>query len=211
MEDWRPMHGQVMKNFILYLNRSFARSRGKFILKGGTSLMFCYGLTRFSEDIDLDALDTKSGIEPVVRNFTKECGFTYRVAKDTQTVKRYMIHYGGKKPLKIEISYRRARIAQDEYCVINGILVYNIQSLLAFKINAYNGRDKIRDLFDVVFICKNYWNCMNSILQFQVMDALSYKGLEHFDYIIKTQKDDLIDNNVLANEFLDLYFKLGLN
>lgn len=55
MCDWRIMHGNIIKSFILFLNSM----SNQYILKGGTSLMLCYGLTRFSEDIDLDALCTK--------------------------------------------------------------------------------------------------------------------------------------------------------
>lgn len=204
--DWREQHGAVLRNFVLFLN---SRSKS-FILKGGTSLMLCYGLTRFSEDIDLDALNTSRGLVSEVDTFCKLNNFSYRTVKDTKTVKRYMIHYGGIKPLKVEISYRRRSIAVSEYTVINGILVYTIPSILVLKLNAYNGRDKLRDLYDVVFICKNYWGMLPQTLKLQVADALSYKGLEHFDYITKTQSDDLIDKSVLANEFLELYNALGL-
>lgn len=205
MYDWRVMHGNVIKSFILFLNRK----SNQYILKGGTSLMLCYGLTRFSEDIDLDALCSKS-IEQIVNDFCRLNNYTFRVAKDTNTVKRYMIHYGGSKPLKVEILYRRKIIEPCEYTIINNILVYNICSIMSFKLNAYNNRDKLRDLFDVVFIAKNYWNALPQSLRLQLVDALSFKGLEHFDYIIKTQSDELIDNSVLADEFLDLYNKLGL-
>ena len=116
-----------------------------YVLKGGTSLMLCYNLTRFSDDIDLDEFDYD--IEQIVRDFCTFNGFNYRVAKDTPTVKRYMIHYGGEKPLKVEISYRIKEINfACETSIINGILVYNIQNILLMKLNAYSGRDKIRDL-----------------------------------------------------------------
>ena len=206
MQDWRILHGKVLKAFILALNKK----SNSYILKGGTSLMLCYGLTRFSEDIDLDAYYTSRGIEDIVNAFCQANNFTYRVAKDTNTVKRYMIHYGSNKPLKIEISYRRKNIDSSEFTIINGILVYTISSILTFKLNAYNQRDKIRDLYDVVFICKNYWYCIPKTLQLQLVDSLSYKGLEHFDYLISTQQDELIDSVVLGNEFLDLYNRLGL-
>lgn len=117
---------------------------------------------------------------------------------------------GGNKPLKVEISYRRKVIEPCEYTIINNILVYNICSIMFFKLNAYNNRDKIRDLFDIVFVAKNYWNILPQSLRLQLVDALSFKGLGHFDYLIKTQSDELIDNSVLADEFLDLYNKLGL-
>lgn len=206
MQDWRIFQGKVLKAFVLALNK---RSNS-YILKGGTSLMLCYGLTRFSEDISLDAYHIIKGIEDIVNAFCQANSFTYRVAKDTNTVKRYMIYYGSNKPLKVEISYRRKNIDSSEFTIVNGILVYTISSILTFKLNAYNQRDKIRDLYDVVFICKNYWSCIPKTLQLQLVDSLSYKGLEHFDYLISTQQDELIDSVVLGNGFLDLYNKLGL-
>lgn len=50
MKDWRPEHGKTIYSFLEYLNK---RS-DNFILKGGTALLTCYELDRFSEDIDLD-------------------------------------------------------------------------------------------------------------------------------------------------------------
>ena len=202
----RQLHANVIISFIHTLN-----SRTKnYILKGGTSLMLCYGLDRFSEDIDLDAFNTKEGIEPFVQEFCKSYKYTYRVAKNTETVKRYMIHYGSDKPLKVEISYRRSKISQTEVTNINNILVYTIENLLTFKLNAYNSRDKIRDLYDVTFICRTYWNYLSDMQKTAVQDALSYKGLDYFDMLIRTQADELIDSNKLASDFLDLYAKLGL-
>lgn len=206
--DWRDLHGRVLKDFIIYLNRMCSN----YILKGGTSLMLCYGLNRFSEDIDLDALHTTKGIEGIVNNFCQQNGFTYRMAKNTATVKRCFIHYSqDSKPLKIEISYRRNQIAAEEYTRSNnGILVYTIQRLLALKLSAYANRDKIRDLFDVVFICKNYWDLIPQALRIQAADAFEYKGIEHFDYLIKTQADELINTDVLCSDFLTVYSMLGL-
>ena len=47
---WREKHLHVIIAFLQALNVRTA----SYILKGGTALMLCYGLTRFSEDIDLD-------------------------------------------------------------------------------------------------------------------------------------------------------------
>ncbi len=41
-------------------------------------------------------------------------------------------------------------------------------------------------------------------------DALSFKGLEQFDYLLKTQTDELIDNEKLGVDFLDMFDQLGL-
>lgn len=197
-----------MVNFIIFLNK-YSKS---YILKGSTSLIVCYNSDRFPEDINLDALCSKNDdIIDIINNFCKQNNLNYRIAKNTDTVKRCMIHYNGKKPLKIEVSYRRKNIACTEYTIINNILVYTIQSLLMFKLNAYLNRDKIRDLYDITFICKNYTNYIPKELYTQLSNAISYKGIEYFDYIISTQSDELIDNDKLASDFLEMFYWLGLN
>ena len=84
---WRIRHKEIMVDFLSYLNSSSCN----YILKGGTSLLLCYNLTRFSEDIDLDGLDKK--FFTIVKNFiklysNKYYGLSFRIAKDTETVKR---------------------------------------------------------------------------------------------------------------------------
>jgi hypothetical protein len=41
-------------------------------------------------------------------------------------------------------------------------------------------------------------------------NALEYKGVEQFDYMIETQPDELIDSDKLASDFLMMFDKLGL-
>lgn len=205
--DWRDAHYNIMYNFLQFLNASC----DAYILKGGTSLLMCYGLDRFSEDIDLDALPSKNSITSCIEAFCRLNNIQYRIAKDTNMVKRFMLHYGGAKPLKIEVSYRRGtNIPVSDYTKINGVLVYTIQCIALLKIGAYMNRDRIRDLYDVVFIFRNYGSVMpQSTISF-LGSCLAQKGLAYFDYIIKTQSDGLIDNDKLASDFLDLYFNLGL-
>lgn len=202
--DWRQSHRIVIEQFIKYIDSI----SDKFILKGGTSLMLCYGLDRFSEDIDLDGFDTE--IIDIVDTFCKLNGYKYNINKNTNTVKRCMIHYGGLKPLKIETSYRLKNLNTDVINNINGILVYNIQSILAMKLSAYSNRDKIRDLYDVVFIGLNYWPQLDQGLIMLLTNTLMYKGIEQFDYIIRTQSDELINNEKLADGFLTLWNRLGI-
>lgn len=206
--NWQKKHGIVIKDFLNYLNNN----TDNYILKGGTSLMMCYNLDRFSEDIDLDSTD-KHTIKKIVDDFCKINNYKYRVAKDTDTVKRYMIDYGNElkqKPLKIEISYRQRLIDEERHKKVNNIRVYNIDDLCLMKASAYNSRDKIRDLYDISFICNNYWDELSKQSKTVVRNALEYKGLEQFDYLIRTQKDELIDSDKLASDFLFLYDKLDL-
>jgi len=204
--DWRITHGETINEFLQYMNKQSS----DYILKGGTSLMTCYGLDRFSEDIDLDCVHSAK-IKTIVDDFCNIRGYTYRVAKDTNTVKRFMINYGNdRKPLKIEVSYRKKIIEPSEYTRISGITVYNIDDICRMKMNAYISRDKIRDLYDLSFICKNYWDSLSNNTIKSLRDCISFKGLEQFDYLIKTQSDELINNDKLAEDFLIMYDKLGL-
>ena len=50
MKDWKELHEKILISYLLLLNKQ----TDQFILKDGTALSRCYGLDRFSEDIDLD-------------------------------------------------------------------------------------------------------------------------------------------------------------
>jgi predicted nucleotidyltransferase component of viral defense system len=204
-KEWQIKHSEVISSFLKHLNSQ----TDDFILKGGTALMACYGLDRFSEDIYLDGKNESIG--KYVADFCEKENFSFRVAKDTDTVKRYMIHYGDiGKPLKIEVSFRKKAIAHDEFTKIDDITVYTIDNLCAMKVNAYIGRDKLRDLYDLSFICKRYWDTLPAALKIVIRNAIEHKGIEQFDYITREQQDDLIDKDKLADDFLTLYDKLGL-
>lgn len=204
-EDWRPEHGRTISAFLEYLN---SESDG-FILKGGTALMACYELDRFSEDIDLDG--KRRNLEDFVKRFCETEGFLYCVVEDTDIVKRYMVNYGKmRKPLKIEASFRRKEIDTNEITVVNGIRVYKIEDLCIMKTNAYSSRDRIRDLYDITFICNNYYDQLSAKTISLLRSAIEYKGIEQFDYIIKDQHDDLINEEKLAGDFLSMLDKLGL-
>lgn len=198
-------HKVVIDDFLKALNTQ----TDNYVLKGGTSLMECYNLDRFSEDIDLDSTDYET-IEKIVKSYCDTKGFDYFHKKDTPTVQRFTIHYGSEKPLKVEVSYRKESIDEDDVVKINGVNVYKIDVIASQKIGAYSSRDKLRDLYDVTFICNNYWDELDKKTKSQIQNAIEYKGLEHFDYIVDTQSDPLIDNDKLANDFLNMFDKLGL-
>ena len=183
----------------------------KFILKGGTALMLCYALNRFSEDIDLDGAPGWN-IIPIIEKFCKLKGYVCRVGKDTKTVQRCFINYGNiESPLKIEVSFRRRELdTRDIIMYSDSIFVYGIESLLSMKLAAYSGRDKLRDIYDVTFICLNYWSSLSPLLRDMARSVLSYKELEYVNYILQEQSDELIDKDKLLSDFLTLLDKLGL-
>lgn len=135
-----------------------------------------------------------------------------RIAKDTDTVKRVFISYGNSEEnrLKVEVSYRKKTIALNETTRINGITVYSIDRLAAMKTIAYMGRDRIRDLYDIAFICNNYFEQLSASTKNDLTDAFGYKGLEAFDYLIQTEQDPLINKEKLAEDFLKTWDKLEL-
>lgn len=209
MEDWMVSHKKLITEFLSYL---FANSQD-FVLKGGTSLMLCYGLDRFSEDIDFDGFGRgKETFFILVDRFVtmSNGSMSYRIGKDTDMVKRVFIHYKGSKPLKVEVSFRRARVMQDEVSVINGMLVYTIPMLFMMKINSFSGRDKIRDLYDIVFMYHNYKNYLNGTLLSSLSDVVAFKGVEYVDFLLKNQGDKLVNADLLAEKFMYMYYDLGL-
>ncbi len=158
-KDWQTNHGNFIEAFLLFLNKQ----TDQFVLKGGTALSLCYGLDRFSEDIDLDG--RKQDIKEIVKRFCVNHGVNFRVAKDTETVKRCIIDYGNDiHPLKIEVSYRNKNLdleeASKDWTQISGIKVYGIDALARMKAMAYQGRDKIRDLYDLSFIVNNFFEAI---------------------------------------------------
>ena len=129
------------------------------VLKGGTALLLCYGLDRFSEDLDFDApkkLNLESRLKHALRPATESLRLTR--TKDTETVQRYRIEYASGDTLgrlKVEISCRD-EIREDEVIVRSGIRTYGAARLIAQKLRALEGRTAARDLYDVHFLARNF-------------------------------------------------------
>lgn len=204
-----PLHKKVIIDFLNYLNSQ----TDQFILKGGTALMLCYGLDRFFEDIDLDGF--KQIPREIIRRFCTSRRYSFTNTKDTQTVKRYMIDCGipGTK-LKIEVYYRNKAINNDDSKIYSdpfgkNVRVYKLDPITDRKIYAYLYRDKIRDLYDLCFLVKNYYDKLSEPIKSRLSDVFLYKGFEYVGYLVKTQKDSLINGEKLSNDFLDVYDRLG--
>ena len=169
-DSWRTKHKVVIDSFLEFLNKK----TDEYILKGGTALMTCYGLNRFSEDIDLDGKHRKDIIS-IIDEYCKVNNYSFRIGKETDTVKRCFIDYGdiGHK-LKVEASFRRKDFDDSEIKTINGITVYSINELCIQKSGAYAARDRIRDLFDLTFITNQYYNELNPFVRSTLRNAISY-------------------------------------
>ncbi len=209
--DWTEKHKQVITSFLKYLNETSC----KHILKGGTALYMCYNLDRFSEDIDLDYLPDENiksdeTIISICNKFCSKAGYECRVAKNTDTVKRCMIHYDANKLLKVEVSYRSSFISESQYTVIDDILVYTIAKMASLKTAAFQARNKIRDIWDISFIVCNYFEMLSDTIRDSIRTAFIYKGLDYVDYIIDNQSDQLIDSGLLVDKYLEASSILGI-
>lgn len=203
-------HRKIIESFLSFINAS----PSPYVLKGGTSLMECYGLDRFSEDVDMDcprAPSNPDGFKRRIERFCGSFGYSVRIAKNTDTVSRAFIRYDeALNPLKIEISYRRSCIDEESVTTVNGIRVYTISEIAIQKAGAYLARDKIRDLYDLAFIVNNFRDELSVGALSAVTNALEYKDLDQFDYLMRTQDDPLIDKGKLADDFLSAFDNLGL-
>ncbi|MCL2008928.1 MAG: nucleotidyl transferase AbiEii/AbiGii toxin family protein [Synergistaceae bacterium] len=158
------------------------------ILKGGTSLLLTRGLDRFSEDMDFDL--TPGTVTDFQKHILKAAESVkldidcINVKKNTETTKRYMVHYQSaftKQPdvLKIECSMRH-EIEEKDAEIIQGLRVYSIARMAELKTAAFIGRDKARDTYDVAFLVANYpseirvetWNSIKEHVQNRGIDCL---------------------------------------
>ena len=113
-------------------------------------------------------------------------------------------------PLKVEVSYRNRRIAPENVRMIRGIRVYSVDALANMKARAYLGRDKLRDLFDICFICKHHMHDLSPATVENIKGAIAEKGLDQVDFVLKNEPDPLIDRDKLITGFLELNERLGL-
>lgn len=207
----KEQHLFVIESFLSDVNQ---KRDNPYILKGGTALSLCYKLNRFSEDIDLDVASDntwKGRFFKEIEQFCNKNGYSYRISKDTATTQRAYIDYGNiGRPLKVEVSYRRRIIPNEVVCQKRGIQVYTLDEMAKLKAAAYSGRDKIRDLYDVAYICTHFYDQLSISARDALRTALEYKEMSQFDYIVETQKDELINVDTLETMFLQSFDKLGL-
>lgn len=177
------------------------------VLKGGTALLLCYGLDRFSEDLDFDAnkkFNLSGRIESIMARKAEE--HTVKTVKNTDTVQRLKIHYiqkGVDRLLKLEVSLRD-EIKNDDVVLIDGIKTYKVARLIEQKIEALLNRTKARDLYDVSFLLRQYRTefTLKAVERLQLavqdMNQLEARFRPAFE------DDDLVDEDELTHILLDI-------
>lgn len=120
-----------------------------------------------------------------------------------------MIDYGAKShlgaySLKIEISSRNKFFLQNnllQYSNKNGVNVYNIDELVKMKATAFNGRDKIRDFYDLGFLLQRYPQYFSKELLFSIYEKISYAGVEELNLLLT---DEIKKHKLVSNEKINV-------
>ncbi|MFA5745395.1 MAG: nucleotidyl transferase AbiEii/AbiGii toxin family protein [archaeon] len=170
--------GQTETNYI-HTAILFAISKlfpEKFIFKGGTCLMLCYNLNRFSEDLDFTIIEPESDLDDCLTKIklflqNYNVSIDYKIEKKGKYEDIYVYFYG---PLYKDTNNTRCKIALDfsnrkdnllpgTPLAVNHVyrefpLFYintlNENEIFAEKVRAIITRNKARDLFDLHFLIK---------------------------------------------------------
>lgn len=171
--------------------------------------MLFRGLDRFSEDIDLDGRNANK-LKKFIKMFCKQNNYHYVTKKDTNTTYRVSITYNEGSILKVELSMRSYTLYQPE--IIHNIAVAPISVIIDNKIIALNGRYKLRDLYDIVFLLQNYPFTPVQLESLR-MTLYNHFPFRTLDDLIDSQADCLVppsQKEVLYNHLLDIYNYLDL-
>ena len=170
--------------------------KNSLILKGGTSLLFCYNLNRFSTDLDYDGMTYNFNLDKIFKNCFLKNNLHWdgniKPKKHTQTVIRYMLHYKESEddPLKIEISFRNMDYIENGYNyfeIKNGIKTYPIPILARSKIDTFLDRMKARDIFDAAFLLKTYPGAIDDERIIKCNEKIKSLGLDYFEKELKNE------------------------
>jgi predicted nucleotidyltransferase component of viral defense system len=201
----RALHIQLMRE----IARDFQDL--PMVLKGGTALLLCYGLDRFSEDLDFDALKPFNILPRVERVLSRNVhSYLVKIVKDTSTVQRLKTHYKGvssERLLKIETSFR-AKPTELDICMVDGIKTYKIEKLIEQKVNALANRTAARDLYDVAFLMRQYWLKFSKEAKQQLSEVVKdIDGLEQ-RFQDAFVEDEILDLDSLPTIILQINEKL---
>lgn len=163
-----------------------------FIFKGGTALRFYYGLDRYSEDLDFDAISNNMDIIKRLKSHKDFKNWQIYEKKISETSNRFTIDYGaktplGKYPLKIDISGRNKMLLRDSqlaYSKIDGVCVYNVEIIAQMKRQAFLSRNKIRDFYDIGFLLEKYPQCFNKQNLIDIADKIHYSGADRLNTLL---------------------------
>jgi predicted nucleotidyltransferase component of viral defense system len=170
---------------------------GKFldylIFTGGTMLRLCYGLNRFSVDLDFwlyKTIDTEKYFTQL-----KEFLLQYYLIKDAEN-KFYTILFEIKsknfpRSLKIEIR-KEVKKVKTEFSIAYSrysnaqvlVRTLSLEEVMKFKIEAFLNRKEIRDVFDIEFLLRKGIQLKTTKEELEkILEGI--RALDKKDYLVK--------------------------
>ena len=135
---------------------TFCALAPKAVLHGGTAIWRCFQGVRFSEDLDFYAVLPENFKELLAQKLSKN-GLILEKFKQTENSVFSKIASPSGTEVKLEIALRKAKSSiplSFEKTDGSSMIVFSLsaEDLLVEKINAFQNRRLIRDLFDVFFL-----------------------------------------------------------
>lgn len=177
--------GQAEKDY--YQNIMLFILYGKFskelIFKGGTALSKCYGLNRFSEDLDF-TVSEKNDFVSIIEKRLEDFKIKFKTKNfiNSEISQKYKIRiqgplYKGSErsecSITLDFSFRESVILEPNVVTIAhhmdiipafDVYVMKEEEIFAEKIRAIMARESARDLYDLSFLLKKGVNAKTSIV-----------------------------------------------
>ncbi|MFT4313448.1 MAG: nucleotidyl transferase AbiEii/AbiGii toxin family protein [Candidatus Woesearchaeota archaeon] len=166
--------GQAEKNYLHFLLLEIISKElpDKLVFKGGTALMICHNLNRFSEDLDFAAINTDSNIiEKLKETLQKRIPtIEFELLEKTPVSESLIVRFQGPlytgtrqttSKIEIDISFReKIETKTDMKRIISPypdiptffVQTMSLTEIFAEKIRAILTRNKARDVFDLEYL-----------------------------------------------------------
>ena len=192
------------QNLILFI--LYNKVSKELIFKGGTALSRCYGLNRFSEDLDF-TVATDSDFISIVSDGLRDFGIRYKIKEGSspKPSRKYKIKIEGPLfkgteqsicSITIDFSLREKVLLEPNIVTIGyhmdiiptfDVYVMKEEEILAEKIRAMMTRASARDLYDAVFLLRKGINPQMELIN---------KKLEYYN--LKFDKETFIHRPLLV-------------
>ncbi|MFB6088784.1 MAG: nucleotidyl transferase AbiEii/AbiGii toxin family protein [Candidatus Aenigmatarchaeota archaeon] len=185
--------GQAEKDYLqdIILSILYSEYGQELVFKGGTALSKCYGIDRFSKDLDFNF--SKNDIEKVLKNGLDRFYLDYELDKKMGGDSHKLILrlkgplYMGRRQslcrIDLDLSTREEVIKDTELIGISRLLsevpsfkvvAMSLDEILAEKVRAIMTRNRARDLYDLNYLIKSEVNPDLSLIN----KKLEYYGKE---------------------------------
>ena len=126
------------------------------VFHGGTAIWRCYGGNRFSEDLDFYLPREKLKIDSLFTRL-QDLGFSVQKKKLSER-SLYSELAWNRTSVRLEAIFKKTEGHLKEYQTVDGnfLTVYTLlpEEFIAEKVQAYLGRRKVRDLYDIFFLMR---------------------------------------------------------